>query len=77
MYQPLDYDDWMEYGKGWLALCELAIRIPGESVGSDIEEGWARELNIPVHYDINDLERRELKLCNHTTLPDVRLKLTT
>jgi hypothetical protein len=44
---PPEY--WLRMDKAWLAKCDAMIRIVGESPGSKLEEGWAEELDIPVH----------------------------
>ena len=42
--------EWDDY---WLRKCDLMLRLPGLSVGSDHEEGIAVRHNIPVFYTIN------------------------
>lgn len=45
---PRHYHDWIEYDKSWLELCDVLIRMPGESKGADLEEEYAKEAGIPV-----------------------------
>ena len=39
----------------WVAVADALLRLPGESVGADIEVGEARRLGIPVFAAIADL----------------------
>lgn len=52
-----DYEDWMAYHLHWLPLCDVVLRLPGESPGADSEVARATELGIPVVYGIEELRR--------------------
>src|SRR3990167_2612673 len=39
----------------WLRMCDVLLRLPGPSAGSDAEVAFAREIGIPVFYDIATL----------------------
>ena len=52
-WQP--YEKWLEIDLAFLAHCEAAIRIPGESAGADNEIKRANELGIPVFHSVDDL----------------------
>ena len=58
MVTPRHYKSWLAYDIEWLKVCDALYRFPGKSSGSDKEEVIARKLNIPVFYDINELERK-------------------
>jgi hypothetical protein len=45
---PHPAEDWYEWDNYWLAVCDILVRLPGESPGSDNEEDLARSLSIPV-----------------------------
>lgn len=46
---------WQEWDDNYLSICDALIRIPGESPGSDYEEGLARKLGIPVFHSLSSL----------------------
>ena len=45
---PHPAEEWYKMDEPWLALCEVVVRLPGESVGADRECFLARRLGIPV-----------------------------
>lgn len=51
---PRDYEDWLRLDLEWLACCHCLIRLNGESSGADREVARARELGIPVYFDLRD-----------------------
>lgn len=56
LYQPdLTYDEWLAYDLEWLKVCELMLRLPGQSPGADREEEFAAKEGIPVYYSIDKL----------------------
>lgn len=55
MAHPHDYEIWIETDLVWLEVCDVMIRLPGESSGSDGEVRHAKGLNIPVFYNFEDL----------------------
>ena len=46
---PHEHGKWLAYDMAWLPVCEALIRLPGESVGADLEVTDARRLGIPVY----------------------------
>lgn len=52
---PQPYETWIEYDFEWLAVCDVLLRLPGESSGADREIAFARGRGIPVVYTIEDL----------------------
>ncbi|MBN1394765.1 MAG: DUF4406 domain-containing protein [Pirellulales bacterium] len=46
---------WMEIELPWVAVADAVLRLPGESVGADIEVDHAERLGIPVFHTIGDL----------------------
>lgn len=44
---PEPEDFWMNLNRAWLSTCGAIIRLEGRSVGSDMEQVWAKELGIP------------------------------
>ncbi len=45
---PHPYQDWLEYDIEWLLMCDVVLRLPGESSGADVEVKIAQERGIPV-----------------------------
>jgi len=52
---PKGRREWLSYDRHWLALCDVLLRLPGASPGSDQEVAWAEQLSLPVYYDIDQL----------------------
>jgi len=55
MAHPRSYQEWIEYGKAWVVMCDALYRIPSEliSIGADDEVELAHDYDIPVFYDID------------------------
>ena len=66
-------EDWLLVSMSWISACDLFLRIPGDSVGADAEETYAREKKIPVYYSIDNiiLNRKEvIKPCQIPKTPE-------
>ena len=50
-----DIDFWYEYDLEWLRVCDIILRLPGESAGADNEVNRAIKHGIRVIYDISEL----------------------
>jgi hypothetical protein len=59
LLHPQDYDTWMDQDEIWLRQCEILLRLPGPSDGSDKEVPLARCLNMPVYFTIGALYEGE------------------
>ena len=46
---------WIEHNKPLIEACDVVLRLPGKSPGSDLECAHAEEHGIPVVHDIDDL----------------------
>ena len=57
MVHPRPYQEWLYLDLEWLPVCDVILRLPGESKGADIEVQKAKELNKPVVYSIDELLR--------------------
>lgn len=55
MIHPRDYQDWLDLGLAWLETCHAIVRLPGLSVGADVEEARANALGLPVFHSVHDL----------------------
>ena len=62
MIHPRPYEDWMKIDYEWVLVCNCVLRLPGESKGADAEVGLAKENNIPVFYNIDELGKHFLIL---------------
>ena len=49
------HDDWMGTDLPWVAVSEAVLRLPGESVGADLEVKEAYQRGIPVYHSLNEL----------------------
>lgn len=56
MIFPRDKQYWLELDFEYLAICDAVLRLPGESDGADQEEAFAAKKNIPVFFNIEDVE---------------------
>lgn len=52
---PRPYGDWLANDMAWLECCDLLLRLPGESLGADVEVERAKQLGIEVIYTLNEL----------------------
>lgn len=55
LISPHEPDFWYDYDLQWLPICDVILRLPGESEGADREVRWAERLHIRVIYDIDEL----------------------
>ena len=68
---------WLTLDRAWLETCGALVRIPGISIGADIEVDWARDLGIPVFMGIErvrmvpeEIRRNFILLSNATAQMD-------
>lgn len=58
-YWELDYkhtdSEWLDLDFEYLAVCDVVLRLSGDSVGADKECELARQLGKLIYYDIEDL----------------------
>ena len=53
----IKHSDWMEVDLSWIECADAVIRLPGESVGADMETSHADKLGIPVFKSLEDLKK--------------------
>jgi hypothetical protein len=62
MAHPRPYRAWTALDFVWLAVCDAAVRLPGDPTGADAEVQWCRRHAIPVFPSVpapvGRLERR-------------------
>ena len=46
---PHEAQVWYDWDLEWLMMCNAMIKLPGESVGADREECWARAWGKPIY----------------------------
>jgi hypothetical protein len=47
--------EWLDIDKPLVLASQAVLRLPGESVGADMETGWANDAGIPVYTDVEQL----------------------
>lgn len=55
LIHPRPYEWWLAFDIQWLLVCDVLLRLPGESGGADREVDVARANGIPVVYALADL----------------------
>ncbi|KKS77416.1 MAG: hypothetical protein UV51_C0007G0014 [Candidatus Woesebacteria bacterium GW2011_GWC1_42_9] len=55
LHSPHGYEEWMSLDFEWLAACDVVLRLPGESPGAERELEFAKQKNIEIFYDLNQL----------------------
>jgi hypothetical protein len=61
IYHPHGYQTWLDLDLAFLPICDVLVRLPGDSPGADVETVRAVELGIPVVH-LNDLSPIEDQL---------------
>lgn len=54
MVDPRPYEDWLDHCLEFLAVCNVMVRLPGDSKGADVEEARARTLGIPIYKSVGE-----------------------
>lgn len=49
------YDDWMDHCMVWVDSCDCLLRVGGNSKGAEKEIEHAKDIGIPIFYNLNDL----------------------
>ena len=49
------HGDWMAADLPWVAVADAVLRLPGESVGADLETAHAAACGVPVFHDLESL----------------------
>jgi len=57
MLHHRNYDEWLNYGVEWLKKCDVVLRLPGLSFGSDFEVNVAQNRDMPVFESLVDFKR--------------------
>jgi hypothetical protein len=51
---PYTWEEWLAYDFCIITQCVSIVRIQGKSKGADAEEEFAKTLNIPVYYSVEE-----------------------
>lgn len=51
----LAHSTWMELDMPWVEASDVVLRLPGESVGADLEVSHARKFGIPVFFSLDEV----------------------
>lgn len=60
MAHPRPYETWIKLDNIWVLKCDMVLRLQDESLGADAECQLARDNNIPVYHNIEELIDQEL-----------------
>lgn len=52
------YKQWISLDLSWISVCHGLLRLSGTSKGADREVAWAKQIGVPVFYDLQDLCER-------------------
>ncbi len=55
MVTGMEHSDWLEADLPWVRCSDALLRLPGESVGADMEEAHAKAHGIPIFYNLGRL----------------------
>ena len=55
VFKEYTIDDWMSLDLPWVKVSDAVLRLPGESLGADLEVGFAKANGIIVFYSIGEL----------------------
>ena len=53
----MNYADWMRISLAWVGVADAVLRLPGESLGSEMEVAEANRRGVPVFYAVEDVIR--------------------
>ena len=56
------YQEWLDYDNEWIEVCDVLLRLPGESSGADDEVLLSKSLDIPVVLSVSDLIQWRLRM---------------
>jgi hypothetical protein len=56
MIHPIPYEAWLGIDFEWVEVCDVLLRLPGESKGADREVAHAVSKGIPVVYSLEELD---------------------
>lgn len=59
MPNELTHEQWLALDLEWVSVSDAVLRLPGESVGADMEVAHAKEKGIPVYCSVTDLHTWE------------------
>src|SRR6056297_1375289 len=54
--QPRHYEIWMTIDLNLLRMCDIVLRLDGQSPGADREVFYAQTIGIPVVYSVQELQ---------------------
>ena len=50
------HDEWLALDFAWLRVCDALLRLPGASVGADMETAFTAEHGIPIFHTITGIQ---------------------
>lgn len=58
MAHPRPYTDWVEIDLEWVPVCDVLLRLDGESSGADGEVAFALDCGVSVVYSVAELQAK-------------------
>ena len=52
---PKPWETWLKIDQDWLEVCDAVLRLPGLSIGADMEVDIAQKAGKPIFYSIEEL----------------------
>lgn len=69
MVHPHPWREWLEYDLEWLRVCDVVLRLPGDSAGADTECYQAARRGMPVVHSVAELARIAEEARDGSTVP--------
>ncbi len=56
------WEEWLDWCLSWVEVCDVILRLPGESRGADREVEWADQNRLEIYHNIEELLADQLHL---------------
>lgn len=57
LLHPHPHHVWLALDRKWLLLCDAVFRLPGKSIGADMEVKLAKSLGLPIYYNLDEVPK--------------------
>ncbi len=55
LISPKSWEEWMQIGQDLLGMCDALLRLPGESIGADLEVKEAKKLCMIIYHSLKEI----------------------
>ncbi len=55
LISPKSWEEWMQIDRNLLGMCDALLRLPGESIGADLEVAEAKEMCMLIYYSLKEI----------------------